>query len=73
LALAKDGKSFVAFERPTTDAVFSIVGDTLRTGPFAFDLSGKMLTSSKIALKPVQVYQEFWHSWQTFNPETERY
>lgn len=73
LALAKDGKSFVAFERPAIDAVFSIKGDTLLTGDFAFDLSGKMLTSSKIALKPVQVYQEFWHSWQTFNPETERY
>jgi hypothetical protein len=24
-------------------------------------------------LEPVQVYQEFWHSWQTFHPGTEKY
>ncbi len=24
-------------------------------------------------LKPIQAYQEYWHSWQTFHPQTKRY
>ncbi len=32
----------------------------------AGSLQGKML-------KPLQSYQEYWHSWQTFHPQTSRY
>jgi len=29
--------------------------------------------TKEIALTPIQAYQEFWHSWRTFHPNTTRY
>ncbi len=29
--------------------------------------------ATKMALTPIQAYQEFWHSWKTFHPNTSRY
>lgn len=29
--------------------------------------------TKQLALVPVQAYQEFWHSWQTFHPNTSKY
>ena len=37
-----------------------------------FRLDGRGLDTS-FSLKPVQVSQEFWHSWRTFNPGTSKY
>ena len=75
LALASDKKSFVAFERPSVSTVFTIKNDTLINGNFAYDLNGQMRKMQGVQsnLKPVNAYQEFWHSWQTFNAQTDKY
>ncbi|MDJ1495140.1 DUF3179 domain-containing (seleno)protein [Cytophagaceae bacterium DM2B3-1] len=75
LVLANDNKSFTAFARPTSEALFTVKNDTLFSGNQPFLLSGQSVSNdSKITgLTPVNAYQEFWHSWQTFHPKTERY
>lgn len=72
LALAKDDKSFAAFERAPQQQ-FSIQNDTLRSDTLIYNLVGQSLTNTAISLKKVNAYQEFWHSWRTFHPKTERY
>lgn len=71
LVLAKDDKSFFAFERPAA-AVFRISNDTLFSGDHAYSINGKGIDTA-FHLKPVPAYQEFWHSWQNFNPGTAKY
>ncbi|MDQ6479640.1 DUF3179 domain-containing (seleno)protein [Dyadobacter sp. LHD-138] len=74
LVLATDNKSFFAFIRPTKTEAFSIKNDTLFSNNRPYNLLGKSLaTESTDALTPINAYQEFWHSWQTFHPNTERY
>lgn len=73
LALSSDEQSFVAFERPFAEDSFVIRNDTLFSGNRAFDFSGRDLTTLSDNLQPVRAYQEFWHSWKTFHPNTKRY
>jgi hypothetical protein len=72
VVLASDDASFFAFERPDAATVFSLRGDSLVTvdPKRAYALSGHGAAGT---LKPVNVSQEFWHSWRTFQPGTERY
>ncbi len=72
LVLASDNKSFFTFERPNVQTKFSYRNDTLLTKNLKFDLKGIEI-SSKSKLKKINAYQEFWHSWQTFHPQTRRY
>ncbi|HPM31830.1 MAG TPA: DUF3179 domain-containing (seleno)protein [Chryseolinea sp.] len=71
IALSKDGSSFVSFQRSDAD-VFIVRNDSLMANNKAYDFSGR---SSDITepLKKVAAYQEFWHSWRTFHPNTEKY
>ena len=71
LVLSKDDKSFFAFERPAENATFSLQGDTLQYMDHSFKLNGKGIDTS-YTLKRLAAYQEFWHSWRTFNPQTKR-
>ncbi|MDP9179632.1 MAG: DUF3179 domain-containing protein [Gemmatimonadota bacterium] len=70
LVLASDTTSFFAFERPDAGTRFSLRGDSLISDGKAYTLSGR---GESGALKPLNVSQEFWHSWRTFQPQTERY
>jgi hypothetical protein len=70
LALATDGKSFFAFQRPSGGAAMQIRGDSLVAGTAAWSLGG---TGASSRLVSVQASQEFWHSWRTFQPGTSRY
>ena len=72
IALSSDGKSFVSFKRPSDLDNFSIRNDSLISSNRAYDFSGKASDSGE-PLKKVSAYQEFWHSWRTFHPETEKY
>lgn len=72
LVLADDDKSFFAFERPAANAIFTLNGDTLTYNNHYFRIDGKGIDTS-YSLKPLPVYQEFWHSWKTFNPGTEKF
>ena len=71
LVLAADNKSFFAFER-AGDAKFIMNSDTIVYNNKHFRIDGKGIDTS-FSLKPLPAYQEFWHSWQTFNPRTKKY
>jgi hypothetical protein len=73
LALSKDGQSFVAFKRPLETEFFSIRNDTLLSGNVAYNFAGNCITSPDERLKQIDAYQEFWHSWQAFHPDSKRY
>jgi Protein of unknown function (DUF3179) len=71
LVVTKDDKSFFAFERPA-DAKFVLANDTIVFNNRHFRIDGKGIDTS-YSLKPLPAYQEFWHSWRTFNPGTKKY
>jgi hypothetical protein len=74
LVLASDNNSFFAFARPSESEGIILKNDTLYLGTRSYNLLGKNIDSEKTSdLKPLNAYQEFWHSWQTFHPETEKY
>lgn len=68
--LAADNASFFAFERPDAQTRFLLRGDSLIAPGRAYALSGRGASG---ALKPLNASQEFWHSWRTFQPGTQRY
>ena len=70
LVLADDSASFFAFERPDARTRFSLRRDSLIAGDRAYALTGRGATGE---LVPLNVSQEFWHSWRTFQPATKRY
>jgi hypothetical protein len=73
LVVADDNQSFAAFERPA-DVLVTIKGDTLSDGVTHYNFYGSAISgNTSLRLDPVPAYQEFWHSWRTFHPGTERY
>lgn len=70
LVLASDTVSFFAYERPSTEVTFALQSDSLVAPSGRYGLTGK---GSLGTLKRVKASQEFWHSWRTFQPGTERY
>jgi len=73
VAVASDNQSFVAFERLASTDTFTIRNDTLYTANKSYDLSGRDLSTLSNRLQHLKAYQEFWHSWRTFHPNTEKY
>ncbi|CAG4991035.1 hypothetical protein DYBT9275_00663 [Dyadobacter sp. CECT 9275] len=73
VALGSDNGSFFAFKRNTPADRFTLRNDTLYCRGEAYNLLGKNVKLSAKGLEMVSAYQEFWHSWRTFNPATERY
>jgi hypothetical protein len=71
IVLASDNQSFAAFEVPADTISFR--NDTLFTQQATYDFSGRDVTGLAPPLHRVKAYQEFWHSWRTFHPETARY
>jgi hypothetical protein len=71
LVLARDNKSFFAFERPAENSVFGLTNDTLNYSNHHYRIDGKGIDTS-YSLKPLQASQEFWHSWRTFYPDTKK-
>jgi hypothetical protein len=72
LLLNKDTQSFVVLEIPTDAKAHRWTGDTLYLDSAAYSFTGKSLNQSQPDLKRLKAYQEFWHSWRTFRPETDR-
>jgi hypothetical protein len=74
LVLASDDKSFFAFSRPSGPEEVILKNDTLYLGAKSYNLAGKNINPGTYPdLKALNAYQEFWHSWQTFHPGTEKY
>jgi len=69
VVLAADDRSFFAFERPSENSTFTFSKDTLILNDRHFRLNGTGIDTT-LSLKPLPAYQEFWHSWRTFNPTT---
>jgi Protein of unknown function (DUF3179) len=72
LALSADGQGFVAFERPADVPAFAIAGNVLAANGRSYDFSGRDLAGATPALTPVAASQEFWHSWRSFHPATQK-
>lgn len=72
LVLSDDSQSFAAFIRRSDQDQYTLRNDTLFAADDRFDFSGKNLANPAESLKKVAAYQEFWHSWRTFHPKTER-
>lgn len=73
LALSVDEQSFTAFERPNENESFTIRTDTLMNNESRYDFSGRNLMGTSEQLRRIKAYQEFWHSWRTFHPQTQQY
>lgn len=70
LVLATDRASFFAFVRPSASTQFVMRGDSLEADGARYALNGRGPSG---ALTPIKASQEFWHSWRTFQPKTDRY
>lgn len=71
IVLFSDNKSFAAFIKDDNLPV-TISGDTLFYNNHIYNLDGRSFDG--VSPLPKQtVYQEFWHSWKTFHPETAQY
>lgn len=70
LALGPDSASYFAFERPDATTKFVIDGDSLVATDGRYALNGR---GNGRSLTAIAASQEFWHSWRTFQPATERY
>lgn len=68
VVLGNDRKSFSAWVVPGLAAVLN---DSLRIGTGSYDLAGRSADGTT-SLPAIPVYQEFWHSWKTFQPATQR-
>lgn len=68
--LANDNTSFVVLERTSKNQKFTLTGTTLNDGMNKFTFLGSPENPVVKPLKQVSAYQEYWHSWKTFHPET---
>jgi hypothetical protein len=81
LVIAQDNKTVYVFSRNVNntqlqfsyDAANNILLDSQTNSQWS--LSGLCVagTMKGIQLQTIQSYQEFWHSWQTFHPQTQTY
>ena len=71
IILFRDDKSFAAFIKEDSLPV-SISGDTLFYKNHIYKADGRSFDGLH-QLQQQTVYQEFWHSWKTFHPETVQY
>ncbi len=72
IVLVDDDKSFVAFERPSLE-ILTLNGDTLFHCDKKYNLAGSNIENKADYLKRIPAYQEFWHSWLTFHPNTRKH
>ncbi|MEX1241635.1 MAG: DUF3179 domain-containing (seleno)protein [Cyclobacteriaceae bacterium] len=70
IAIVSDEQSFAAFKRDN-DKHFILRNDSLIGSQKSYDLLGRSTDGSN--LQPIKIYQEFWHSWKQFHPDTEVY
>jgi hypothetical protein len=72
LALSEDGQGFVAFERPAGVSAFALAGNVLTANGRSYDFSGHDRDGTGPPLTPIAASQEFWHSWRSFHPATQK-
>ena len=72
VVISENNKAFAALRRPDVNAKFSIDHDILAYNDKHFRIDGKGIDTS-LTLTALPAFQEFWHSWRTFNPGTKKY
>ncbi len=72
IILGSDNQSFSVFKR-NENQFFAIQNDTITVNENQYSLLGENLTDRSDQLERIQAYQEFWHSWRTFHPNTQQY
>lgn len=72
VVLAIDDKSFFAFERPGENSFFNLRNDTIFFDEKHYKINGQAIDTT-VSLKPLPAYQEFLHSWNSFNNDTKKY
>ncbi len=72
VVLLNDNKTFAAFERVTENQKFQIENNRLNDGVNSYNILGVSANPVVPNLKSLSAYQEYWHSWQTFHPETKK-
>jgi hypothetical protein len=70
VVISGDDQSFAAFKR-NPEETFTVQNDSLVGTTNRYDLAGRSIDGSQ--LEVVKAYQEFWHSWRTFHPNTGTY
>lgn len=73
IVLSKDSSSFVVLERINQEQLFVLANDTIKSEENAYNFAGISLNKPGNDLKRIDAYQEYWHSWQTFHPLTQKY
>lgn len=68
VVVSNDNKSFFAYQY-NSNSVPKIINDTIVINSNTYTVNGKGINNS-IQLKPLNAYQEFWHSWRNFQPGT---
>ncbi|MDZ4679496.1 MAG: DUF3179 domain-containing (seleno)protein [Saprospiraceae bacterium] len=70
--LADDNNSFAVLELPDQNQKLQLKQDTLMLGQNRYNLLGGSLDPAIPGLKKLNAYQEYWHSWLTFHPSTQK-
>lgn len=73
IVVSPDHRSLFAFRRLTPDQQLAFRNDTLSDGSVDYYLSGHAMDTSAASLMFIPVFQEYWHSWRTFHPDTQKY
>ena len=74
VVLASDNKSFAALRRATPGQKLVVKNDSLYDdGGGTYTLLGKSQKPDIPDLIKVNAYQEYWHSWKTFHPDTKQF
>jgi len=81
LVLESDQQSFHAWSRRVKDQTLQFTRDTVNNTLVdsnthsVWNMQGICIEGGlkDAALKPLPAYQEFWHSWRSFHPRTDRY
>jgi hypothetical protein len=68
--LDDDNQSFIAFSR-SPEENFLLKNDSLISNRDHYSFAGVGRSGSE--LKKLPAFQEFWHSWKTFHPDTDMY
>lgn len=72
LILATDKKSFTVLQRINKSQKFTLNGNLLNDGQNTYTFLGKSTNPLINGLQPIKAYQEYWHSWRTFHPLTQK-
>lgn len=74
VVLSRDSFSFVVLERAHKNQLFALNNDTLiTTDGRRYSFIGESLDKNSQNLPRLNAYQEYWHSWKTFHPRTQRH